>query len=232
MDLRRSLAVGLVLFAIAACSGMPPISGRPLEPGRQSYLACQEAFPRRSWQLFHAIEAQFPGGRRAHFTGVTLLHPEQHRIRAVLMTLEGLVLFDGESADRITVHRAAGPFARPGLAHGLLADTAMVFLPPLAALRHAGTDRDGRPLCHAVLASAGWLDVIGGPEEGWVLNRYDQRRRRTRTAVGAPAPNQPLALAPVIDLRATDLQGYRLTLKLVEAVPLPPDPATPKSDEI
>jgi len=219
--MRRILATFLLMaLSCAGCSQLPPVTPAPVPGKHGPQDVCQGAFLHTPWQLYHSITARMPGGQQAVLTGVTIVRPGEGTLRAVLMTLEGLVLFDGEYADRIVVHRALGPFARPGFARGLLADVGMLFVAPREAPEICGADARRRLVCRTALARGGWLDITADPEAGWILKRYNEQRQQERIVTGTPGLETPLARASAITLIATGSQSYRLDLKLVDAVPL------------
>ncbi|PID73909.1 MAG: hypothetical protein CSB33_01320 [Desulfobacterales bacterium] len=214
------LALFSLFFLSCTAASHPPVL-RPLEPLdsaaadqlRQTCLALSGPVetPRR---LVHSIEARLPGGGGTVLMGVTQADCAAGVIRSVLLTLEGMVLFDGETGPAvynemagkkdIRIHRALPPFDSPGLAAGLLSDAALIACPPHRPPDAVGSGDQGRHICR-FRKSRVTLDLI--PEaDGWTLREYaDGRLRRTlRSAAG------------ITELVARDA-GYALDLDLISA---------------
>ena len=87
------LLAGMLLL-MGACAQLPTIE--PMEANRIPAIEmdCRSHFPQGRWQLVHTIRARFYGGRQATFTGVVVLSTHNESIHCVLMTLEGMVLFE------------------------------------------------------------------------------------------------------------------------------------------
>jgi hypothetical protein len=173
------------------------------------------------------VETSFAGGRKGMMLGVTLIRPTENRIHAVMMTIEGLVMFDGRwEAGEVTIDRGVPPFDSPHFARGLLEDIRLVFLPPGGAPSAVGIAEDGTPLCRYESDGGETVDVIPAPDGKWRIHRFaDGKRVRTVRAESLIpiAEPEPFSIPRKITLTAEGggvAPDYALTLSLLEAEPV------------
>ena len=102
---RSSTLFLLGMLLLTACAGMPRINAVDTARASKALKACENAFPDGKWQFAHVIEANLPGGREAQLIGVTEMSSKPERIHAVMMTIEGLVLFDALEDGKLTINR-------------------------------------------------------------------------------------------------------------------------------
>ena len=216
----KRLSLILLLLPLA-CAHLPKIQA-PADPhGAPSQEACTQIFPQGRWQFVHAIEAVPPGGRRINILGVIQTASQERTVKCVLLTLEGLVLFQASYDHHLTIERAIPPFDAKGFAQGLLNDIMLIFFAPQAPCRQTGYLASGDFVCRYSLSNQGTLDIVRKPHDGWEIRRYNASNRLERTV----SPIEPMTLSargfPThLELRASGLAGYRLTLTLLEARPL------------
>jgi hypothetical protein len=77
--------------------------------------------------------------------GVTELSSDPERIHAVMMTIEGLVLFDALFDGKLTINRGVAPFDSREFAEGLMDDIRLIFFKPAGNAVDAGLTEDGFP---------------------------------------------------------------------------------------
>jgi hypothetical protein len=92
---------------IISCSRLPNIYPADGSAQLQLHKKCRHLFPTGNWQFFHTIEVTMPGGKKSVVTGLTVISSKDKTIRSVIMTIEGLVLFDA-----ITGSSSTGQFPR------------------------------------------------------------------------------------------------------------------------
>lgn len=224
------LALGLSLLGplvLGGCAGLPELV--PLGPGPERAALiqrCQRLHPRTAFRAVHTIEANLPMDQTSSVIGASLVDPAGARFRAVLMSVEGLTLFDAARVgDDLTVFKALPPLDDPDFGPGLMADVALALLAPAGAPSAAGRLPDGRPACRHTSSDGGAVDLL--PAEGDLpgrLDRYGPDEDLVRR-VNLYAPTGPLGLAARILLTAPGLIGYRLELTLLEASPVTLDDA-------
>lgn len=214
------LAGLLPALLVLSCAGLPPIApntamGRSVDSAR--------VYPQGSWQFLHSLQAELPGGRRLGLLGLTVLSSTDRRHRSVLMTLEGFVLFDGESeSDRLTVHRALPPFDSPHFAAGLMQDIRLVFMEPEGPAVAIGRLEGGGEVRRVRAADGGTVDVESLPGGNWRIRQYSSSDRLIRTATARHGSGDIAGFPQWIELTAAGGQDYEITMTLLEAVPIRP----------
>ena len=140
---QNSVLFLLGMLLLTACAGLPRINAVDTARVSKTIKACENAFPDGKWQFAHVIEANLPGGRDAQLIGVTEVSSNPKRIHAVMMTIEGLVLFDALEDDKLTINRSVAPFDSIDFAKGLMEDIRFVFLKPDGEPIVAGITENG-----------------------------------------------------------------------------------------
>lgn len=209
----------LLSLLLASCAGLPPISP---DAGMERSADPARVYPQGSWQFLHSLQAAMPGGRQLGLLGLTLLSSTDRRHRSVLMTLEGFVLFDGESeSDRLTVHRALPPFDSPHFASGLMEDIRLVFMEPEGPTVAAGRLEDGGKV-RRVRPASGTVDVETLPDGSWRIRQYSSSDRLIRTVTARHGSGDIAGFPQSIELTASGGQEYQIVMTLLEAVPVGP----------
>jgi hypothetical protein len=215
----KRLLLAAVVLLLSGCAHLPPI--QPVNSAQQARVEtnCRSAFLKGRWQLVHTIDASLPGGRQAVFTGVIVFSAQDGSIHCVLMTLEGFVLFEAVDNGRVSVKRAVGPFENDQFAKGVMDDLHFLFFEPAGGIITAGRFDDGHTGCRFRSVHKRTVDVIPLATGGWRIRQYDQTGRLLRTAVAedVDAKGVPHRLT----LEAGGRHGYRLAMRLVEAIELP-----------
>ncbi|MBN1534045.1 MAG: hypothetical protein JXA20_15350 [Spirochaetes bacterium] len=212
--MKRILAA-IAAAALMGCGTMPAIT--PLRGGELSAAAsrCERCFPSGGVRLVQAIEADLPAGAKGSLIGVTLIRPEGQSIHSVLMSIEGLVVFEAVRERKLRVLKALPPLDNPGFAAGMMDDIALAYFRPPVDTMEAGMHR-GRTLCR-YRAGGGVVDVIVGDGE-WRVVKYDDAGRLRREVIGSDLGGD--GIPRKILLRAPGLLGYTLLLNLIESEPL------------
>jgi hypothetical protein len=218
--MKRLLLFMTIAAALGGCAHLPEIQPGPTPAAGQGDFDGRRIFPQGRWQLYHAIEATVPGGRQGLLTGVTVLSSRERSIECALMTVEGFVLFKGRFDGRLTVDRAVAPFDRPGFAQGLMEDlAALFFAPPGLPCQTGRIDRQER--IYRYCQPGRTTDILLKPDQSWEVHQYDSRNRLARSIEArAMTRIDGQSFAEKLTLRHRGLLGYRLGLKLIEAVPL------------
>ncbi len=210
----RSL-LALILLVVA-CTHIPAVT--PMDTGdkRVIHSRCRSIFPSGRWQLVHTIDAHLGGGHRATFTGVVVLSAKVRSIHCVLMTLEGMVLFEAVAGDGITVKRAIGPFENPDFADGLIQDLRLLFFEPKATSEPvAAIFPEGARGCRYHTDDDRIVDVFNTDDNIWHIRQYDPERMVVACGVDGRGVAKKLTLA------SKARHGYKLDMTLVEAILLP-----------
>lgn len=212
--------LALVMF-LAACTHLPAIA--PVDSDRLLSIqeGCRSHFPRGRWQLVHAINAQLRGGRQATFIGVVVLSSRDRSLDCVLMTLEGMVLFEAaHDGSETTVRRAVGPFDNARFAEGVMADIRMLLFEPQGSVIASGMTAGDIRVCRYRGARETIVDLMASPDGGWQIQQYNARGKVVRHVSGDAADSRGISPRMVIDA-GSGRQAYHLSLTLVEATALP-----------
>jgi len=209
------LLVPLLLLA-CGCARLPAITPVGGSTPENAEAICRRPFPDRPWRAVHALQISGPMDHDSALLGVTLVDPSARRIRAVVLSLEGLVLFDATGqAGTVQVHRALPPMDRKGFPEGLMRDVELLFLPPRGALSPLGQDGQDQLVCRWTDEASGTTDLVFEELGRWDLLAYGADHRLQRTARMVPGMQGPLAAE--IQLTGHGLLEYTLDLTLLEA---------------
>ena len=214
--------VHLILFLAlmpVACGHLPEIRTVDNSTAVGRTAGCADIFPRGQWQLVHAIEIFPPVGSKQTLLGIIQISSEQRTFHCVLMTIEGLVLFEADFDGAITIQRALPPLDMPGMAEGMLEDISLLFFAPEEPCVATGLSKEAAWICRYPSIDQGYQDIILQPDGRWEIRRYSQSHRLMRTI--APMAKEDLhadGLPSRVELTAHGLGGYRLRMSLMEAV--------------
>ncbi len=222
--MKRLLSLFGCWCLLVSCSALPRVY--PIgDAGMVGRLPdCRYPYPAGRWQYVHAIEAAFPGGHESLLMGATIISTDDRSARCILMTVEGLVLFDAQFDQEIVINRAVHPFDSATFARGLISDIRLLFFAPLDLPVEAGRLQGGAVVCRYPLPDGGFLDSLTLNGRQRELRRYDSHRRLIRSVAARfrfdqsnANPDEP---PDRLELKAHDPAGYSLVLKLVEAIKL------------
>ena len=209
----------VMVLLLGACAHLPEI--HTMEDSAAGRIAaCGAIFPQGQWQLVHAIEIFPPVGSKQTVLGIVQLSSER-TFHCVLMTIEGLVLFEADFDGAVTVQRALPPLDKPGMAEGMVQDISLLFLAPEQPCIAAGLSKEAAWICRYPSTDQGHEDIVLQPDGLWEIRRYNQNHRLMRTI--APMAKEDLhagGLPSRVVLKAYGLGGYELRMSLIEAVPL------------
>lgn len=214
--MKRYLILMVGLLGLAACAGPPKIYSLA-DTSNESGMACEKPFPVGDWQFLHTVEAQFTGGKKSVLMGVTDIYSQSNNIRSVIMTVEGLVLFEAEYGRKLLVLRGIPPFDSHEFAQGLMDDIHLIFFRPQGEISETGRLQNGAMICRYEDGNGRMIDTIINTNGSWELRQYDQHNRLGRRVRSLP-PEQPAASLPgVLELMAQGKRPYRLKMTLVKA---------------
>ena len=205
------LLLGLLL--LMACAGMPRIKAVDTALASKTIKACENVFSDGKWQFAHVIEASLPGGRDAQLIGVTEVSNHPKRIHAVMMTIEGLVLFDALEDGKLTINRSVAPFDSRGFAKGLMEDIRLMFLKPGGESIDAGITENGFEICRYRVSDHAVVDVMVGADRMLEIRKYTNERLIRKVV----AELSPGSVPEKITFTAYEPSKYRLNLRLISA---------------
>jgi hypothetical protein len=214
--MRRLAPIAPLLLVGVACAHLPELTPFA-EDGKAVAEKCRSAFPHQPWRATHTIFATLPFGAHGALVGVTAVDPGG--LRAVLLSPEGISLFDGLQNNRnpldpkLRVDRAVPPFDRPAFAAGLMADVGHAFLPPAGEPTVVGRDRSGATVCRWIPERGDSTDVQLGPDGPRAIRTFNRTRlSREISLLGTPTQG----LFPLVILSVPGTGGYGLEMRLVD----------------
>jgi hypothetical protein len=207
-----------LLAACAGCSALPRITLVHTPAERAAITqACRRTFPQIPWSATHAIDARLPLGQDALLVGATRMDAET--LRAVLMSPEGIVLFDATSrGDVITVHRALPPLDGPSFAEGLVGDVRQTFAAPVGPPTAVGRTEGGTAVCRYQAGDGKTTDVEvdgGAPKR---IRAFDGSSVVREIQLVGSADD---GFYPEVVLRTPGMGGYTLKMRLISHEPAP-----------
>jgi hypothetical protein len=205
------LLSGLLFFT--ACAGMPHIIAVDTAVIPKTIKACETVFPKGKWQFAHVIEATLPGGRKSQLIGVTEVSSNPGRIHAVMMTIEGLVLFDGLEDGKLTINRGVAPFDSRAFAKGLMEDIRLIFLEPDGEPMGVGITENGFDICRYPVSDDSVIDVMVRPDRMFEIRKYGNEQLFRKVV----AELNPGSIPEKIAFTAYEPASYRLNLRLISA---------------
>ena len=164
-----------------------------------------------------------PGGRNASVIGITDISSDPETIRCIIVSIEGLVLFDGVYRGEVVINRGIQPFDSEEFAKGLMNDIRMVFFRPMGELTGTGILSNGSHVCRYRNDTMAVVDVIIDPKHDWEIRQYRNGnlnrsvkayfKERAIGGVKKPFPGR-------IEISVKENLGYALTLRLIRTEPL------------
>lgn len=211
--------VSVTALLLSSCAHLPQITLVSEPVAAEMLKACADLFPGNDWQLLHRIQAELPNGKTETILGLSRIFPGKNSLDCVLLTIEGLVLFEARDDNgNISVRRALPPFDRKGFAQGILADIRLLFFAPAARRRLAGMGMQQETICRYELPNQAIEEIMLPPKGGKKIHLYAAGKRIRRTVSFSPAGKHDFAQR--IELRAHGFPGYALNMTLIQADPL------------
>ncbi len=163
-----------------------------------------------------------PGGT-ASVIGITDISSDLETIHCIIVSIEGLVLFDGVYREEVVINRGIQPFDSKAFAKGLMNDIRMVFFRPVGELTDTGILSNGSYVCRYRHDTMTIVDVIIDPNHDWEIRQY--RNGNLNRSVKAYLNEKAIggvrkAFPGRIELSVNEDPGYALTLRLIRAEPL------------
>lgn len=210
----------------AGCAGLPPVVSLDNSDALDKQSLSRELntlFPTDSFQFVHAIELTMPGSHSAMLMGVVNIHPRHRAIHCVIMTLEGLVLFEADhTSEAFTIHRAIPPFDSQALVQGLVSDIDLIFFTPRGRLNAWGKLENENTILRFSEPDGGTIDIVISPDRTIWTQHLRSGSHRIKRCVNyifpqAATNSQPPVFPKSITLTAAFPSRYTLTMTLTDA---------------
>ncbi len=205
--MKRGLVI--IVLMLSACSDLPVIRQVPLSMRTGITSTCMKAYPGGQWTAVHSIDITLPGGGHSMMLGVT--SRTAHGLHSVLMSPEGMVLFQGDlTGGKIHVQRAVHPMDDPEFQRRMFNDIRRLFFPPGQGPALVGRAQK-RIICRWVMPGR-VVDVT--PGDPLVVREY--RHKRLRLVIRYRGPFKG-GFAHRMVLQTRGLLGYKMVFTLVSA---------------
>jgi hypothetical protein len=208
-----------VLFFVS-CSAIPKLEPLNSEASPGVANECRIIFPTNGWQFVHSIEATIKGRQKAFLIGITDISPDLGRVRCVIMTIEGLVLFDALSDPETVIKRGISPFDSMAFAKGLMNDIRLIFFSPDGECIKTGILGKGSYVCRYGNDGNTIVDLIVNPGRTWEIRQYKNgdHTRSVKAYLKKAAHNEDQYVVPDrLELTAHGVHAYALVLRLIRA---------------
>lgn len=212
----RTYLLCVMTMLLCSCTCPRPILRTQMTAETQQQ--CLLPFSGSPCRYIHAIEAVLPGRVQLTVIGITIIDPAADKIRAAIITLEGLVLFDASAAgENVTIHRALPPFDGREFALHLMQDVRFIFVPPAGTHISSGMIDNGATICRYEGAGGMTVDVIVHRDQTWEIEQYKGCRKPLRRVSGHALKN---GVPGIIELSTHKPRTYSLRLELISVEPV------------
>ncbi|MCD6296537.1 MAG: hypothetical protein J7M30_05230 [Deltaproteobacteria bacterium] len=213
------LLISTVLFFVS-CSAIPKLE--PLNSDALPGVAneCRTMFPTNGWQFVHSIEVTIQGRQKAFLIGITDISPDLGRVRCVMMTIEGLVLFDALFEKETVIKRGISPFDSMAFANGLMKDIRLIFFNPEGTCIKEGILGKGSYVRRYKNNVNTIVDLIANPDCTWEIRQYKNgdHARSVKAYLKKDVHNKNRYVVPHrLELTAHGVHAYALVLRLIRA---------------
>jgi hypothetical protein len=200
----------IISFLTLSCKSLPVI-----EPGKSGFKPDINPFLEKKYQLTHSIKADLPNGDKLLVIGVTIVDPAERSIQAILMTIEGLVLFDiSYERNTLIINRGLPSVDSSNFALALVDDLKLIYFTPDSENLESGT-MDRKHIKRYKCNDKTVIDVISEENKTMKINKYDSSNSLVRTVNIFSINNE--GLPQKLELTAPGLFGYSLYMELVNA---------------
>ncbi|MBW2116748.1 MAG: hypothetical protein JRH09_02345 [Deltaproteobacteria bacterium] len=218
--MKGSMLLLCTLLFFISCSTIPKLEPLNSEAIPGVINECRTMFPTNGWQFVHSIEATIQGRQKAFLIGITDILPDPGRIHCVMMTIEGLVLFDAVSDEETVIKRGIRPFDSMAFAKGLMNDIRLIFFRPDGECTKMGMFRKGSYVCRYGNDGNTIVDLIANPDRTWEIRQYKNGdlSRSVKAYLNKEAHNgDGYAVPRRLELTAHGVHAYVLVLSLIRA---------------
>jgi hypothetical protein len=220
----RALALFLALILpLFACSSRPQINSPTPKKASRIQKDCRKIFPQGRWRFVHSIQVDLAGKKKTELIGITQISSRSRRLHCVLMTIEGLVVFEAKRVQGNTViKQATPPFDTAQFAKGLMQDVRLIFFPPQGECIKAGLTSNKKKICRYKSDSSSTRDILMEKENrGWSVTHYkDGNLVRSLRAFPGDSAAEPLSPSYAQEIRLeanTPSWDYSLQMSLIKA---------------
>jgi len=225
-DLMKSITFWLILsLGTVSCTGLPKLD--PVNPSTilRIHQRCTDVFFEGKWQFDHLIEFTMPGNKKSFVRGITVISPEEKKIKSVIMTIEGFVFLDADYDQKVVINRGIPPFNSIEFVRGMMDDIKLMFFRPEAGPVESGMSDDGSHICRYKNNTGKVIDVIKNSGCNWEIRQYDPGGALIKTVKAdqckiLPGSSNKIGFPGRIKLASRGIKRYALAFELIEAIRL------------
>ncbi len=200
---------------LISCGSLPKIESVDSNIYPHIKKECSLPFFAKKCRLVHSIEATLPDGSMSSAIGVAIADPDADTIHGVIMTIEGVVLFDAlYSGGTLSIERGVPPFNSTDFAGSIMDDMRLIFFIPEGNPYETGKLENGALICRYRKDDGNVIDVVRNSDGSWELQQYSNYHNLLRT-IRFFTPNK-LGIPKEIELTAHGFFGYSLYFTLLE----------------
>jgi hypothetical protein len=213
----KRLSLLIITLFLFSCQTLPIINS-PSSLMSDKSFTCPCPFLKEQVRLVQTLEVHLPGDIRSTIIGVSLADPSTRSVSCVIMTAEGMVLFEAESSPGgLKVNRALPPFNSDDFATNMIDDIKLILFEPDGKIQSRGYLPDGATVCRYLQKNGVSIDVIKHESSGLQIKRYSPSGALKRHILFNEAVKN---IYQRIELRAYETFDYSLVMNLIEAKPL------------
>jgi hypothetical protein len=213
MTTRPTVAAGCALCFLFGCgSATTKILRLSAADEQRTAEDCERVFPPAPFEATHVVEASIPFSDDTSLIGVVAAQPNNQGFRSLLLSQEGIILFDAtRRGETIEVARALPPIDADGFGRHMTDDVRLVLIHPEGQRPEVGHTQQGARICR-------WTS---GEEQVEVVLLSQHEAQLTRLRRGSVVRHAWLkdirddGFARDILLETTSVVGYQLHLTLV-----------------
>ncbi len=214
----------ILIFGTISCTGLPKLDPVNSSIIPEIHKRCSALFLNGRWEFIHSIEATMPNNKKSFIIGITVISPEIKRVESVIMTIEGLVLFDACYEQKVVINRGIPPFDSVDFARHLMDDIKLMFFKPDGQIIEAGMLSSGEYVCRHKSNDGHFVDIVTNNVCAWEIRRYTPSAALRKTIKASHCKTLPgsngIRIPGRIELDDRGANGYSLTLELIGAKPL------------
>jgi hypothetical protein len=215
MIIERSAAAVCVLWLCLGCGAartrIIPLTGAE---ARQTALGCERVFPHGAFEATHVVEASIPFSDDTSLIGVVAGEANHKQFRSLLLTQEGIVVFDAvRRGTVIEVVRALPPIDPEGFGRAMTDDVKQILFLPDGSDPEVGRTEQGTAVCRWTNGAEQIEVQLTGPHEARIA-RYRQGSV-VRNAWLKDIDDRGFARETLLE--TTSIVGYQLHLTLLHA---------------
>ncbi len=145
----RQVAAACALVHLFGCgSATTKILPLTVADQERTLDLCERLFPPGPFEATHVVEVSIPFSDDSSLIGVVAAEGGNRGFRSVLMTQEGIVLFDAaRHGDRIEVVRALPPLSPNGFGRPMTDDVRLILMHPDGNRPEVGSTQEGEQIC-------------------------------------------------------------------------------------